>query len=468
LRADWFSTLAGGSVAGELVVRFEGDGAGEEELSWGQVGFWQSMEQTGRSATMGAVVALPPEVTIEQLGDLLRFVIGRHQSLRTRLRLVDGRPPRQVCSAAGQLRVPIVEAGEQDPAELAEAIKRCFTAENFDYQNEWPIRQAIVTQHGVITHCTTVYLHTALDAGGLAALLADLFARDPVTGAAAGPVTAIQPMEQARRQRTPAARRQSTASLRHLEHVLRTVTPQGFGPPRREGAASFRMINFSSPATALAIPRIVAEQNVNSSSALLAMFAVGLARHTGDGTVMAMLMVSNRFRPGLADSVSTLVQISPYLIDVAEVSLGQAVTRAGTSLLHTYKNAYYDPYQQDELVDRLNAERGQDVDFCCFYNDRREQRATDAAGLASDEQIRAAVSTSSWEWQQQADMSNRTLFMNVDDPAGSIDFQMSVDCRYFDADGMQAVVRGIEAAAVETALNPAASTRVGVRAGQRL
>ena len=41
------------------------------------------------------------------------------------------------------------------------------------------------------------------------------------------------------------------------------------------------MINFSSPATALAIPRIVAAHNVNSSSALLAMVAVGLARHTG-------------------------------------------------------------------------------------------------------------------------------------------------------------------------------------------
>jgi hypothetical protein len=449
-----------GEAAGELVVRFEGDGAGEEELSWGQVGFWQGMEQTGQSGTMGAVVEMPPEVTIEQLGDLLRFVIGRHQSLRTRLRFVDGGPPRQVCSASGELRVPIVEAGEQDPAELAEAIQRCFTAENFDYENEWPIRQAIVTKHGVVTHCPTVYLHTAIDAGGLAALLADLFARDPVTGAAAGPVTALQPMEQARRQRTPAVRRHSTASLRHLEHVMRTVTPQGFGPPKYPGEAGFRMINFSSPATALAIPRIVAEHNVNSSSVLLAMVAVGVARHTGNGTVMAML--SNRFRPGLAESVSPLVQISPYLIDVAGVSLAEAVARAGTSLLHTYKNAYYDPYEQDALIDRVNAERGDDFDLCFFYNDRREQRTTDTGVLATDDQIRAAVAASSWEWQQQADMSTRKLFMNVDDPAGSIDFQISVDCRYFDAEDMQSVVCGIEAAAVEAALNPAAPT--GVRA----
>jgi hypothetical protein len=36
----------------------------------------------------------------------------------------------------------------------------------------------------------------------------------------------------------------------------------------------------------------------------------------------------------------------------------------------------------------------------------------------------------------------------------------AVDCRYFDAEDMQSVVRGIEAAAVETALDPNAPTRV--------
>jgi hypothetical protein len=406
------------------------------------------------------VVALPPEVTLEQLGDLLRFAVSRHQSLRTRLRFVEGRPPRQVCFASGELRVPIVEAGDRDPGELAEAIKRRFTEQNFDYENEWPIRQAIVTQHGRVTHSPTVYLHTAIDAGGLAVLLADLSARDPVTGAASGPVTARQPMEQARRQRTPAVRRHSTASLKHLEHVMRTASARGLGPPRYPDAAGFRMINFSSPATALAIPRIVAEHNVDSSAALLAMVAVGLARHTGDGTVLAMLMVSNRFRPGLAESVSPLVQISPYLIDVAEVSLAEAVARAGASLLPTYKNAYYDPYEQNALVDRVNAERGAEVDFWFFYNDRREQRAVEDGALATDDRIRAAVSASSWEWQQQADMSTRKLFLNVDDPGGSIDFQMSVDCRYFDADDMRSMVRGIEAAAVETVLDPGAPTGI--------
>lgn len=457
--ATSLADLVGEPITGEVLVSFAGEGAGEEELSWGQIGFWQGMEATGQSGTMGAVVALPPEVTVELLGEVLSFAMSRHPALRTKLRFDGDGPPRQVCLAEGQLRVPIVEAGDRDPAELAEQIKQRFCEHNFDYVEDWPVRQAIVTQHGVVTHCPTVYLHTSIDAGGLAALLVDLAGRDPVTGQA-GPVTAVSPIEQARRQRTPAVRRHSTASLKHLERVMRTVRPGGFGPPRYPADTDFRMINFSSPATALAIPRIVAAHNVNSSSAVLAMVAVGLARHTGNGTVMAMLMVSNRFRPGFADSVSALVQLSPYLIDVAEVSLGEAVARAGTSLLHAYKNAYYDPYEQDALIERVSAETGDEFDLCFFYNDRREQRATDTGALATDAEIRAAVANSSWDWVQQADMSSRKLFMNVDDPPGSIDFQVSVDGRYFSPDDMQSLVRGIEAAAVETALDPDVPTRV--------
>ncbi|MGI8665196.1 MAG: condensation domain-containing protein [Jatrophihabitans sp.] len=455
-------------AAEQLLVDFEGEGSGEEDLTWGQIGFWQGMEQTGQSATMGAVHPMPPGISLTELAAILRYVLSRHQALRTRLRFDGAGRPRQVCWASGQAVLQVVEAGQDDPAVVAEQLKHRFGTDNFDYENEWPIRMAAVTSQAVITHVVTMYLHLALDAGGLEALLADLARRDPNTGAAAGPVTAVQPLEQARRQRTPAVRRQSAASLKHLEHVMRTVTPRGFGEPKPGVERDFRMIRYRSPAAALAISKIATEQNVNTSSALLAMFAVGLARHTGDGTVMAMLMVSNRFRPGFADSVSPLVQISPYLIEVADTSLGEVVARARSSLLHTYKNAYYDPYQQDELVDRVNAERGEEVDFCCFYNDRREQRAPVEYAGHTDADLEAALAASSWAPEEQPDMSTRKLFLNVDDPPGAIELVMSVDTRYFDEAEMVAVLRGIEVAAVQAALSPQAPTGIAARVGQHV
>jgi hypothetical protein len=43
-------------------------------------------------------------------------LLGRHQSLRTRLRLEPDGRTRQVCSAAGEFRLLVVETGGQDPA----------------------------------------------------------------------------------------------------------------------------------------------------------------------------------------------------------------------------------------------------------------------------------------------------------------------------------------------------------------
>jgi hypothetical protein len=176
-----------------------------------------------------------------------------------------------------------------------------------------------------------------------------------------------------------------------------------------------------------------------------------------------MLLVSNRFRPGVAESVSPLVQMSPYLIDVADATLSEAVRRAKASVLNTYKNAYYDPYLQDEVIDRVSADRGEEMDFSCFYNDRRAgDRGPTGGPLATAEEIRDALSLSGHEWEYEPDMSTRKLYLNVDDPPGAIDFVMSVDNRYFSAEDTVAVVRGMETVAVAAAVDP--TTLTGVRA----
>jgi hypothetical protein len=449
-------------MVGQILVPFEGDGSGVEDLTWGQVGFWQGMVDTGQSGTMGGVTELPPGTTIDVVADGLRFVLGRHQSLRTRLRFDgDGGRPRQVCSASGEVPLEIVDAGDDDPAVVAEAVRARYEEQNFDYEHEWPVRMAVVRSGDVLTHAVAVYLHLALDATGFDVLIADLAARDPVTGAPAGPITATQPLEQARQQRTPSVRRRSEASLKYLENVLRAVTPSRFGAPRYGDRPGFRLVRYVSPATALAVPVIAAREGANTSSVLLACFAVGLARCTGNSPVLTMLLVSNRFRRGFADSVSPLVQLSPYLIDVADITLAEAIRRAGVSTLNAYKNAYYDPYLQDEVIDRVSAERGEEIDFSCFYNDRRVQdRGPATTSGATAEDIRAALPLASHEWEYEADMSTRKLYLNVDDPPGAIAFKMSVDTRYFDEADTIAVVRSMEQVAVQAAVDPSTPTGV--------
>jgi hypothetical protein len=454
--------LPPGRVVDRVLVPFSGTGSGEADITWGQIALWQSIEASGMSKTVFHVGELPAGTTVEDVADELAFTVGRHQSLRTTLVLRDGAPPRQRCATSGEVPLEVVDTDGADPAEVAEAVSRRYQSVHFDFGAEWPIRTAVVRHDGVLTHRVLAILHTSIDAYGLSALAADVAARDPATGAAAGPVTALQPLEQARRQASPAGRRQNTASLKYLERVLRTMTPSRFGEPAHGGERRIDMIQYRSPATLLAVRTVAAREHIDDSPVLLASFAVGLARFTGVNPVVAMLLVGNRFRPGLADSVSALIELSPYMIDVADITMGEAVDRAAQSAINAYKNAYYNPYEQDEVIERVERERGEELDLSCFYNDRRQQERGHAGErLATPAEIHAALAHSEVGWEPEISMPRRKIYFNVDDPPGAIEFVMSVDTRYFARPDMEAIMRNVEEAAVQAALDPGAPTRVG-------
>ncbi|MGI8666540.1 MAG: condensation domain-containing protein [Jatrophihabitans sp.] len=447
-------------------VPFEGLGAGEAPLTWAQLDVWQSSTDSGAAVTIGGVHQMPAGTTVEDVLEVLRFIMSRHQALRTRLRLgPDGRP-RQVCSTSGAASLLVVDAAGEEPDACAQRIKVRLERQGFDYEQDWPVRMAVITVDGLVSHVVTIYLHLAVDAAGIEVVVADLAARDPLTGAAAGPITAIQPLELARRQARPAARRQSEASLRHLEQVLRTVPAAMFGDPDPDRPARYRRISYRSPASELALRRIVAEHTVSSSSAVLAMFAVGLARRLQRDLVWAMVLVNNRFRPGLADSACQLAQSSPYRIDLAGLSLAEAVSQTQRNLLHTYKTAYYDSRQHDELIARLGRELPEPVDLCCYYNDRSGGRPAAAAGAPiTEDQLRDAVALSSWTEDTEHALPAAPMFMNVNDPPGLIELQVSFDARHFTVADMVALCGEIERAAVQAAITPTAPAGASLRVG---
>jgi hypothetical protein len=440
-------------AAERILVPFAGEGSGAEELSWGQIGLWQSIEMSG-SKTVPYVAELPPGTTVQDAADRLRYMVSRHQALRTRLIPRDGRPPMQRCATEGEVALEIVDA--DDPAAAAEAVSKYYQELPFEFETEWPIRMAVIRSGGVLTHQVLVILHTSIDAYGLTALMSDV--DNP------GQAEGVPPLEQARRQRTPAGQWHNAASLQHLERVLRAVTPSRFGEPRYDEDL-IDQVRYRSPATLLAIDAVAARDGINTSPVLLASFAVGLARFTDVNPVLAMLMVSNRFRPGFATSVSALIQITPYLIDVADVTLDEAVARASQSALNAYKNAYYNPYEQDEVIERVERERGEEIDLSCFYNDRRQQDRGWSGAPVTAELIREALPRSTVSWSGEINPPKRKLYFNVDDPQGTIEFMLSADRRYFSRDDMLAIVREVEAVAVEAALDGSAATRIsaGVR-----
>lgn len=451
-----------GEVVDRVLVPFEGEGAGEGELAFGQLGLWQSLAN-GVSRTVAYVAEADPGTTVDAVADMLGFMVSRHQSLRTTLVLRDdGRTPRQRVSSAGEVPLLVVAAGEDDPADVAEAISAHWQVVLFAYETEWPVRLAAVVAEGAVTHVVTVILHTSIDAFGLSALAADIGARDPETGAPAGPVTALPPLAQAAKEATPAGRKQNERSLRYLERVLRTAPTRLLGPPRYGGEPRHAMLRYRSRAISMAIHAVAARERVDDSPALLTAFFVGAARVTGVNPLVTLMLVSNRFRPGYADSVSALIKVVPFVLDVADLTVGEAVVKAGGKALNAYKNAYYDPYEQDEVVERVARERGEDFDLSCYYNDRR-QRDRVHAGVTppTAREIRAALADSELSWKQEVRIPKSKLNLTLDDPPGAVELVLSADGRYLSRDDMAALARAIEEVAVQAAVAPSTPTGIG-------
>lgn len=433
-----------------IEVGFAGDGSGEAPLTWAQADHWQGVLDAGQAATFGDAFEMPPEFTLDSAVAMVRFMLGRHQALRTRLAFGPDGWPRQVCSASGVFDLVVVDPGASPAAVVAAELAEEFRATPFDYGRDWPVRIGLVPD-GDHLHLVVVYLHLVLDGGGAAALQAELDYRRPALAAARGPVTAITPLEQARSQSEPAAQRASAAALRHFAKVLRGAPSQQFGPARVSGPPRFEALRYRSPLMGPALARIAAEQGASAAAAQLAVFSVALARVLRQPSVWALVLVSNRFRPGAAESVSIQVQSSPFLLELAGVSLRTAVTRTRSGLLATYKNAYYDYRQRDRMLAEAAAQRGAPIQLGCFYNDRLIERAVQDEPV----DLLSLVDTGSWVPESARAVPNYPLCFNVDSADGGItEFPISWDRRYLDRADILALAGQLETVAVATALSP--------------
>jgi hypothetical protein len=441
-----------------ILVRFEGDDSGVGELTWGQRDIWEGMRRLGSSLGVGGVVPLASGTEVQDVADMLRFLVSRHQSLRTCLRFTSEDEPRQVVSGSGEVPLDIVDADDgDDPAEVAQAQWNRYYETEFDYQREWPIRTAVVRHHGRPTHLVALCCHLATDGFGAEVLRADLARRE---AGSVPPVTARQPLEQARWQQSPVGRRHSEATLRHWAEVLRTVPARRFPEPAQPSEPSepseprFREVNFVSPATHLAALLVARRTEVGSTPVLLAALSVALAQVTRINPVFSQLVVNNRFRPGLAEAVSPLCGAGFCAIDGTAPDFGLVVTRTWQAMLRAGKHAYYDPDRMWELIARIGRERGEPIDRACIFNDRRapdreEHRPVTAADVL------AARPRSTLRWVRPLNPASEAFFFYVNDVADTVDILLSVDTHRISAETVENFLHRMEGVLVEAALQPA-------------
>jgi hypothetical protein len=459
----------------DIEVPFAGEGSGSGGLNWGQQHIFGAIRNLGSSMNMCAVRELEPTAAVEDFADELAFYLSRFQSMRTLLRFEPGRPPTQVVHASGVAPLRILdvasEAGDDALAATLAALVAEHEERSFDDEHEFPIRMIVVRRAGVPTHLLTVLSHFATDGAGAFAMYEDYLHRDPVTGLAPGPVP-THPLDLTHQQASPAGRRQSDASLRYWERQLAAL------PPRRPTAAvpdtesRYRRATLRSVPLLLGATRIAHRLDCDLSAVLLGLFATALARLTGEQPSAAQMLVSNRFRPGMADIVGNVSQTGLFVVDVADATLDEVIERAQRAVTRTYKYAYFDLEQWKDLLAKVERERGEELALC-YYNDRPSQRSGTAPGTEpSAEAVRAAAAAGSEiEWSVLP-FFNERLMVTIDDAADTADVPdvpdstdavavlISADTWHVPRADMEQLARTMEELAVAAACDP--ETRTGV------
>ncbi|HKT06029.1 MAG TPA: condensation domain-containing protein [Rugosimonospora sp.] len=436
-----------------ILVPFAGAGRGVEPLTWGMRELWGGMQRQRTWMPLGGALPLPAGTTVDGMAAELRFLMERYPSMRTRLRLRAYGPPVQVLEERGELPVEILDVPDgTDPGAYAEQVRERYWETAFDFEQEWPARVALIRHRGVLTHYVPILCHLVADGFGVLIMTRELLRRRRDGGVFTGPPTPMPPLEQARWQSSAAGQRTSATVLRYWENQLRTIAPRRFPGPVAPREPRHWCAGFTSRALHLAARSIARRAGAEPSHVLLAAFATALARETGIHPVVTRLVVSNRFRPGLAGTVSPISQTGLCVLDVADAPFEEVVAQAGRRALAAYKYAYYDPEQMDAMLARVCRERGEEVDIACYFNDRRLEDRDDGGPAPAAAEILDALAGTGFRWVSRLDVPSERLFLHINNAPDTVDISLFADTRYVPPATMEGCLRGMEEIAVRAAL----------------
>jgi hypothetical protein len=434
-------------VAQRLAVRFHGEGHGRQRLSWGQQAIWQTMRRQRTWLPAGGAMPLAAGHTVEDVADELRYMMSRFQALRTRLQLDPERQPIQIVAESGEIPLEIVDAdADADVSAVAETLFQQYMQRDYDFVSEWPIRMAVVRQHGIAHFRVVVGCHIMADAAGFANLSREVTARLTT------PVAGLQPLEQVRWQQSAAGQRQNELSLRYWGRHLRTI-PARRQPEAGEESPRHWQGEFTSRALFGAVQAIMKRTGYDSATVVLTVYALASRNSLGVNPVVTRSVVSNRFRAGLSDVVCPLAQTGLCVMDVAHLSFDEALPVVRRASMTAYKYAYYDPARLDELIATVAAERGVDVDTYRYFNDRRgsAQRAPALGEPPSPDELRNALPGSVFSWTLARDDPFEPLFVHFDDAQETVHITVHTDSRYLSLAGAEELVMEMENVAVRAA-----------------
>ncbi|WP_432064701.1 condensation domain-containing protein [Streptomyces sp. C10-9-1] len=318
--------------------------------------------------------------------DALRALAVRHEALRTTFPHQPGTVPgEQVVAGTGRFTVTVLEHGElpSPAAEYAEAVARDARSERFRLESDFPLRPVLLTRAGRPVFLALAASHALTDGSALGVLREEWLTL--LSGGTLPEATAPTPLDLAAEEASPAGRRRSADALRHWERILRTGPQAMFAEPGAVGTEiSAPGLTLRSARGARALAGAARRTRALPNTVLLTAWCLLTAHRAGQQECVAAVPTSNRFRPALARSVSTLSQDALLALDVRRPSFDAVLAAAWGAALNAYRHSRFDALALWDMIRRVTGERGSHFARDVVLNDISALPATLAGAAAPD------------------------------------------------------------------------------------
>ncbi|QKW53980.1 condensation domain-containing protein [Streptomyces buecherae] len=440
----------------ERTITLESARAGTGPATWGQRAIWGVVTRLGDDApryNLRLDLPLnPPRPAARVLADLTEL-LRMHDSLHTRL-LPDGAAGlEQVVDGAGELPVAVRACQVAQAPAVGAALMEELAGRSFDHAREWPFRVGLVECENEVHRLVLAASHTAMDLWGEGRMLRDLelISAGETAEALLKARPALQPLEAAAHQTSALGRRKDAGARRYWCERLAAGPRRIFRNPaapelaKTEPGRLFPNALLRSPALAVAAERVATELGVSDAAVLLGAASHQLARMSGSSDVLFQVVVSNRFQPAAAESVSTMAQEAVFLLTDADKDFEEAVRRTRSVSFSAFRHAGYDKWALDREVARL-VERGEAADHSCWWNDTRDPSdgpfdTVERPSAPPRELLGQTELTWPTEFLPRANVS---IAVDALTAPGALELAMTADPAVISREGMERFLRGVE------------------------
>ncbi|MFJ8390897.1 condensation domain-containing protein [Streptomyces sp. NPDC094438] len=295
---------------------------------------------------------VPPPATVADVHVALASLTARHEALRT---TVDPLRPIQHIHRADWAPLPVdcVDVPAVD-ADTLEAATAALAARPIDPERNPPWLARVLLEAGKPRAVLMAVHHVLIDGWGLAVLINQL--HDQLRGDDAPAQASLHPLD------TVAAQPPERARAAEREWLTRLASnPTGVLAPfgGTDNGAGRHRLQHRSVGAYDDLDRVARRYRVSPEAVVLAALAHDVAARTGEHRFLASVVVSNRARAALRNSIGVRALTVPVQIDLRPgAAFGEVVASVAAASAAAYRHGQWRPAELVAAQARMDRRRG--------------------------------------------------------------------------------------------------------------